>query len=114
MTEDDHVHVCPGCGYETGEAPDEDDPEYQVAVEFCKQLFLALRPDGGVWGIPRSGMVYMRVGPMELALTARMPHNKSMPCGAAELAEQQRDEYIAVKRYMGVSGITVTDRTGVV
>jgi hypothetical protein len=32
-----------------------------------------------------------------------------MPCSAAELAEQQQDDYEGIKRHMEAAGITVED-----
>jgi hypothetical protein len=64
--------------------------------------------DGGVWGVPRSGLMFTKRGD-KLVLTARMPHMAGMPCSAAELAEQQQDDYEGIKRHMEAAGITVED-----
>lgn len=67
--------------------------------------------DGGVWGVPRSGLLFTKRGENELALTARMPWEPGMPITAAQVREQQDSDYAAICLHMMVAGITVTDET---
>jgi hypothetical protein len=79
-------------------------------VQWHRTLFDSLRI-GGVWGIPRCGLVFTRTGEASFALTDVMPHDPAMPITAAELLAQQGDDYAGVKLYMTQAGITVTDST---
>ena len=75
-------------------------------VRWCRHLFDSLA-EGGVWGVPRSGLVFTRRGG-ELVLTEQMPWTAEMPITEAELAEQQADEFDSVKAHFGAAGIAVT------
>lgn len=66
--------------------------------------------DGGVWGVPRSGLMFTKRG-KTLVLTMRMPHDPGMPCSADELAEQQQNDYEGIKRHMEAAGVIVEDAT---
>lgn len=81
------------------------EPLNPAHVAWFKQLFRSLR-DGGVWGIPRSGLLFKREG-NEIVLMLRMPHDPGMPCTAAELAQQQEWEYEEAAAHFAASGITV-------
>lgn len=85
--------------------------EQTLMADWSRELFRVLKI-GGVWGVPRSGLMFQRVSENELALTARMPHDPAMSITEDELIEQQTHEYEGVKRHFGNAGITVTDRTG--
>lgn len=74
-------------------------------VDWCRNLFDRLA-QGGVWGIPRSGLIFEKRG-HDLVLTSQMPHIKEMPITPEQLAEQQESEYENVKRHFGLAGITV-------
>lgn len=80
-------------------------------VDWCRGLWESLR-DGGVWGIPRSGLIFQkRAGAREFAVVARMPHEEGMPLSAAELAVQQQAEVDGTRARFAVLGITVPDET---
>lgn len=76
-------------------------------VEWCAAHFALMR-EGGVWGIPRSGMIFeKREG--KLVLVAEMPWQPEMAelCTAAQLREQQDEEFEAVSAHFGAAGIAV-------
>jgi hypothetical protein len=68
---------------------------------------------GGVWAIPRSGLIFTRTDETTLTLTARMPYQDGMEdiLTPDQLNEQQQDEYEAVAEHMRAAGVTVTDET---
>lgn len=74
-------------------------------VEWSRQHFRMMR-DGGVWAVPRNGMIFTKRG-AELVLTARMPHDPAMPITAAQLDEQQRSEFDGIKQHFGAAGVKV-------
>ena len=81
-------------------------------VAWCKTQVDMLRI-GGVWAIPRSGLIFTRTGENELTLTARMPWMPEMEgtITAEQLAEQQQDEYETNRRYFAAAGVTMIDAT---
>lgn len=79
-------------------------------VRECGRIFRMIRV-GGVWAIPRSGLVFQRTGIDTLTLTARMPHEEGMPVTREQLREQQESEYQGTLEHMQAAGITVTDST---
>ena len=64
-------------------------------VEWSRRQF-AMMKDQGVWGIPRSGLIFQRQGD-ELVLINRMPHEEGMPVTPEQLTEQQQ----SIHRYHG-------------
>ena len=62
--------------------------------------------DGGVWGVPRSGLVFMRRG-RDLVLTQIMPHDQAMPMRLRELRRYQAKDYANIKRHFEAAGIKV-------
>jgi hypothetical protein len=79
-------------------------------VEWCRRQVNMIRV-GGVWGIPRSGLIFTRTGEDELTLTQRMPWIDGMPITPDQLADQQQDEYDETARHMRAAGITMIDAT---
>ena len=81
-------------------------------VAWCRAQVDMIRI-GGVWGIPRSGLVFTRTGPDELTLTARMPWMTEMEGTVTreQLLEQQQEEYEETRRHMEAAGVTVKDAT---
>ena len=68
--------------------------------------------DGGVWGVPRSGLMYRKdEAAMQLVLYARMPHDPEMPMTDAQLREQQDADHAMNVEMFGMVGITVTDES---
>lgn len=81
------------------------DPIKPDDVLWCRRTFESLR-DGGLWGIPRSGLVFTKRGDL-FVLTEEMPYDPAMPITEAELREQQADEFRSVRRHFAAAGITV-------
>ena len=79
--------------------------------DWCRQMWRSLR-DGGVWAIPRSGLIFRKQGD-QLVLINRMPHMVEMPITAAQLIEQQESDFEVTKDRFGRVGVTVTKQTGV-
>lgn len=69
-------------------------------IAFCSNLFKHLA-DGGVWGVPRSGLIFTHKG-KTLTLTARI---EGFP------AQDQADDLSTITAKFRVAGITVTDNT---
>jgi len=76
-------------------------------VEWSRRQF-AMMKDGGIWGIPRSGMIFQRQGD-ELVLINRMPHMEEMPVTPAQLDQQQQADFDVVKAHFEAAGIPVRD-----
>jgi hypothetical protein len=74
-------------------------------VAWCKKLLNSLN-DHGVWGVPRSGLMFQRQGDM-LVLIDRMPYMDGMPVTPAQLVAQQDAEFELTRRYFAAAGITV-------
>jgi hypothetical protein len=87
-------------------ANDNCDPAH---VQWSRNLFAGLS-DGGVWAVPRCGLLFTKRG-NELHLTARMPHDPKMPISASELCENQDSTFGDVKAHFGAAGIAVVDKT---
>jgi hypothetical protein len=67
--------------------------------------------DGGVWAIPRSGIVLQKDEPgRRWIVSARMPHMEGMPVTAEELREQQDAELEGIAARYEVVGIAVVER----
>lgn len=79
-------------------------------VEWSRNHFHRLTENGGVWGVPRSGLMFTRRID-KLILTDRMPHMAGMECSAKELAELQQEDYERIKSYMEAAGVIVEDAT---
>lgn len=78
-------------------------------VAWSSNIFRTI-PDGGTWGVPRSGLLFTKRG-NELHLTARMPHDPAMPITIEQLTEQQDTDLGGIKRHFEAAGIPVVDRT---
>lgn len=88
------------------------DPLDPASVEWSRRQF-ALIADGGVWAVPRSGMLFQRRG-QQLVLTVAMPWMPEME-GAitvAELREQQDSEFEGIRKAFGAAGIEVIRSEG--
>lgn len=81
-------------------------------VNWCRQMVDMLN-DGGVWGIPRSGLIFTKTGPDELTLTARMPWMPEMEgtITPEQLREQQQSDVDGTTAHMAAAGVTVIDAT---
>jgi hypothetical protein len=74
--------------------------------DWCRQMMRTLAM-GGVWGIPRSGLIFTKRAADTLALTARMPNDPAMPMTAEELVEYQDGDFEATKEEFAVAGFKV-------
>ena len=74
-------------------------------VEWSRRQF-AMMKDQGVWGVPRSGLIFQRQGE-ELVLINRMPHEEGMPVTPEQLTEQQESDVAVITAHFGAAGIVV-------
>ena len=74
-------------------------------VLWCRALHASL-VEGGVWGAPRSGLLFRKEGD-RLVLTARMPYDPEMPITEDELHEQQDGELESIRSRFELAGIDV-------
>lgn len=74
-------------------------------VVWCRHLFDMLH-DKGVWGIPRSGLIFQKQGDA-LVLIDRMPYMEGMPISDEELATQQDHDYEDTCENFGAAGVKV-------
>ncbi len=88
------------------------EPMNPVHVQWCRMQVDILRI-GGIWAIPRSGLVFTRTGEDELTLTERMPWMPEMQgvITVDQLAEQQQEEYNETARHMLAAGVRMIDAT---
>lgn len=84
------------------------DPKH---IAWSRGIFDGLRPDGGVWAVPRSGLIFTRRGE-SLILTARLPWSSSMSIPQADLEALQSGDYDAIALHMLAAGVPVSDSTG--
>jgi len=79
------------------------DSEY---VAWCRQHF-ALLAEGGVWAVPRSGLVFRREGD-KLVLCEQMPHAEGMQLSVEELLAYQEEDFNLIRQHFRRAGIEVT------
>lgn len=77
----------------------------QADIEWSRWHFNMMR-DGGTWGVPRSGLLYVKRGD-RLVLTARMPYDPAMPITEKQLDKQQDADIEIIKRHFEAAGIMV-------
>ncbi len=77
----------------------------QVHVEWSRRHF-NMMADGGTWGVPRSGLLYVRRGD-RLVLQSRMPYDPAMPLTEKQLDEQQHADIKLIKKHFEAAGIKV-------
>ena len=76
---------------------------------WCRGLFNSLI-DGGVWGVPRSGLTFQRKGD-EFRLLDRMPFQEGIAANAAEWESLQDADYETIKEEFEKAGIPVRKGT---
>lgn len=74
-------------------------------LEWCQGIFDMVK-EGGVWGVPRSGIVFTKRGD-KLVLTELMPHDDTMPITAEKLRAYQQDDYQNIKAHFESAGIPI-------
>lgn len=77
-------------------------------VAWCRWLFDQI-VDGGVWGVPRSGLLFRKEGDA-IVLDELMPHDLQMPLTDGELLDYQREDFLSIRRHFEAAGITVRSR----
>ena len=90
------------------------DPRSEASVAWSRNHFRILN-EGGVWGIPRSGLMF-RKQDGKLVCFLRMPHQPEMlehdpPITPEQVKEQQDRDFDDVKTSFGLAGITVEDQS---
>jgi len=78
----------------------------QTDIAWCRQTFARIAP-GGVWGIPRSGLIFQKTGEQQLTLIDQMPWTDGMPISPAQLLTQQEREFNLNKEHFAAAGIEV-------
>ena len=68
----------------------------------------AMLNEGGIWGIPRSGLVFRKEGQLFI-LQDRMPYLEGMPYTEADWLELQADDIEGVTNMMAGIGVTVQE-----
>lgn len=74
-------------------------------VPWCKVTFASL-VEGGVWGVPRSGLIFRKEGGA-LVLAQEMPYDEAMPITPEQLREQQDAEFEQIREHFAAAGIEV-------
>lgn len=77
----------------------------QAHIEWSRWHFNMMK-DGGTWGVPRSGLLYVKRG-NHLVLTTRMPYDPAMPITKKQLDKQQRADIKIIKQHFEAAGIVV-------
>lgn len=65
---------------------------------------------GGVWVIPRSGIMIRKLDPTRGCCFMCMPHDASMPCSADELRAIQDKDLEQIIAHAAAAGITIEDQ----
>jgi hypothetical protein len=63
---------------------------------------------GGIWGVPRSGLVFTKTDDKSLKLTERMPYFDEMPMSEEEFVAYQDGDFQAIAEHFRAAGIEVT------
>jgi hypothetical protein len=84
-------------------------------VRWCRDLFCLLK-EGGEWGVPRSGLVFIKKGET-LVLKSVMPYSDDLrtgyeegldvPANAKDLLEYQKADFECIRGYFEEAGIEV-------
>jgi hypothetical protein len=77
----------------------------QEDIDWSRERFRTLA-DGGVWGVPRSGLLWEKRGD-ELVLVARMPWIEEMPINAKQFKQQQDADIRIISEHMRAAGVKV-------
>jgi len=89
----------------------------QADIDWSRAQFNRMKI-GGVWAVPRSGLLFTRIGENHLQLTDRMPFAEEMaqlakegmdiPATAEELRAYQEEDYACIKSRFVAAGIEVS------
>lgn len=81
--------------------------ESQSHLDWCRNIW-AMIADGGVWAVPRSGLVFRKDEQARTWTVAeRMPHDPAMPISADELRTYQDEEVGAIRQRFASIGVEV-------
>ena len=76
---------------------------------FAKNMWNQLN-DGGIWGIPRCGLIYQkRELAKQFVLTQRMPWFEELSVSAEELRQRQDDDHEGIKTLFAAIGVEVVE-----
>ena len=75
-------------------------------IEWSRNQF-RIMTEGGVWGVPRSGLLWQKRGD-ELVLKGRMPWHKEMPCTREQFLQQQDADIKGISEHMRAAGVKVS------
>jgi IMP dehydrogenase/GMP reductase len=87
--------------------PDDVRPDDPAAVEWAR-MHWAMLAEGGIWGLPRSGLTFRKLDG-RLVLLDRMPWSEGMPLSQEELREYQDDDFAGVRLMYAQLGIEVVE-----
>lgn len=76
-------------------------------TSFARNLW-AMLAEEGVWGVPRSGLMYRKKNG-QLVLYARMPHHPQLPMTPLELHEQQDSDHAEIRVMFSTIGVEVVE-----
>jgi hypothetical protein len=87
------------------------EPSLAEQEEWATTLWNMLR-DNGIWGIPRSGLMYRKDKERaRLTLYERMPWMEGMPLTREELREEQDSDHGGLVVLFAIIGVEVVDDT---
>lgn len=98
----DHDEGCRRCGCPIDFTPKVLPVQNLEHLGWCREMVDSMK-EGGVWGVPRSGLLFVKNGPDSLALIAREP-------GEPELRAVQDDDFRSIRDHMEAVGISVGDK----
>jgi hypothetical protein len=88
--------------------PEEEGPTVEDDIGWCRNLFEQLNENGGVWGVPRSGLIFHRHGE-RLCLASRLQWTEGMPISEEQLDELQESDFEVIKDRFALAGIPVVE-----
>jgi len=86
-------------------------------IAWSKNVFASIK-DGGTWGVPRSGLIFKKVGdhleiyqvmPWIPEMSAALERGADIPASPEELKGYQMDDFMCIQRNFEAAGIEVTD-----
>jgi hypothetical protein len=80
--------------------------EQEYYTFWSKMMFVSLH-EGGVWGVPRSGLIFQKAR-NKLVLIDLMPHDEGMPITADELLVQQWEDFKQIREEFAKADVRVS------
>jgi hypothetical protein len=85
--------------------PEPINPQSHAHVRWCQELWDRIS-DGGVWAVPRSGLVFRKdEAAKRLTLVERMPYSEEMPGTAEDLRLYQDSDIEAIRKRFALVGV---------